>query len=154
MITPLDNFHYPQRRDGEMETKRLGEGMDQSKRNSISSIFNNFERIEIIELIGDFFNIESMKPDNSVRVSKNSGQVSIEIDMPGSSKSDVSVDILESNILKIEWKNPRNETKRREFKVSQRADVKNIVATVADGMLTVTIPELPKPTDARRIEVK
>jgi len=54
----------------------------------------------------------------------------------------------------LNGKNPKGEENLREFKIDRRADVNNIVATVTNGMLTVTILELPKPTDARKIEVK
>jgi HSP20 family molecular chaperone IbpA len=139
--------------DGKAETEKSGENMEQRKR-SVLDLAGDLMDTDLTELFGDFFGINSMRPSKLVRVSKSSGQVSIEIDMPGSSKSDVSIDIVESNILRVEWKNPKGEENLREFRIDRRADVNNIAATVTNGMLTVTIPELPKPTDARKIEVK
>lgn len=140
--------------DDKAETGQSGESMTQPKRNAIDLLGDFMENNDLTELFGDFFGINSMKPNRSVRVSKSSGQVNVEIDMPGSSKSDVSIDVVESNILRVEWKTPRGETNVKEFRIDRRADTNNIVATVTNGILTIIIPELPKPADAKKIEVK
>ena len=128
--------------------------MAQPKRNVIDLLGDFMESNDLTELFGDFFNVNSMKPNRSVRVSKSPEKVEIEIDIPGSSKSDVSIDIIESNILRVEWKTPKGEVNLKEFRIDRRADANSIIAAVANGMLTITIPELPKPADAKKIEVK
>jgi HSP20 family molecular chaperone IbpA len=166
--TPLGDFHYSRRRirpglrityslprylDDKAETEQSGENMNHPKR-TILDLAGDLMDTDLTELFGDFFGIDSMRPNKSVRVSKNAGMVEIEIDMPGSSKSDVSIDIAESNILRVEWKTPKDGTNIREFRIGRRADTDSIIATVTNGILKITIPSLPKPTDAKKIEVK
>jgi HSP20 family molecular chaperone IbpA len=128
--------------------------MTQPKRNVIDLLGNFMESNDLTELFGDFFGVNSMKPNKSIRVAKNAGKVEIEIDMPGSSKSDVAIDVVESNILRVEWKTPRGEVNLKEFRIDRRADTGNIAAAVANGVLTITIPELPRPADTKKIEIK
>lgn len=129
------------------------ERVDMAKRNVFDLLGDLAERNDMTELFGGFFGIDSLKPNSSVRVIKGTGQVKIEIDVPGSSKSDVSVDITEMNILRVEWKTPAGGTHLKEFRISRSTDVDHISASVANGMVTIIVPELPKQSCAKKIEV-
>jgi len=77
--------------------------------------------------------------------------LSIEFDVPGLSKKDISVTIKE-NVLSIIGEND-SRTFNKSYKISEDLDVSKTTAETKDGVLTISIPKLEE-KKAKVIEVK
>lgn len=91
----------------------------------------------------------SRRPSD-VRVTKAKDLVTVEVDLPGVSLDNVSINV-ESGDLVLKWKkeNSRGSSEGEySFSISKSADVQSIGAKLANGVLTVTIPSLQKNPDA------
>ena len=90
----------------------------------------------------DYFN-RNMKIEDDV--------LSMEFDVPGLSKKDISVKVV-GNILSIAGEND-SRTFNKSYKISEDWDVDNASAETKDGVLTINIPKLEE-KKAKVIEVK
>lgn len=90
----------------------------------------------------DYFN-RNMKIEDDV--------LSMEFDVPGLSKKDISVKV-EDNILSIAGEND-SRTFNKSYKISEDWDVSKTSAETNDGVLTISIPKLEE-KKAKVIEVK
>jgi HSP20 family molecular chaperone IbpA len=81
---------------------------------------------------------------SDVRVSKSKDLVTVEVDLPGVSLDNVSINV-ESGDLILKWKreNSRGTSEGEySFSISKSADVQNIGAKLSNGVLTITIPSV------------
>ena len=90
----------------------------------------------------DYFN-RNMKIEDNV--------LSMEFDVPGLSKKDISVKV-EDNILSIVGEND-SRTFNKSYKISEDWDITKTSAETKDGVLTISIPKLEE-KKSKVIEVK
>jgi len=107
----------------------------------VDNIFNDIYK-------GFFDNDSFYNGQTSVR--KEGDNVVIEIEMPGTKASEVSVTHLDG-MIRIEYKR-RGKDKFYEFKVHRDADLANAKAKVENGLFTLTFGRL-EPKGANKIEV-
>lgn len=91
------------------------------------------------------------KPQRDTRNMKLEDDVlTMEFDVPGLSKKDISVKV-EDSVLSIEGDNEKRTFNKR-YNISEDFDVTKTSATVKDGVLTVSIPKMEE-KKAKVIEV-
>ena len=91
------------------------------------------------------------RPGATHRVTKNGDEITIEIDMPGTKASDVSVSF-EDNVIHVDYK-VRGVDHYQEFRVSRDADIANATAKVADGLFSLTFKRVTPTTKSIKIPV-
>ncbi len=129
--------------------------------NDFDKIFNNF--------LSEDYSIQHSKPWNpSVDIEENETSFSLTADIPGMSKKDVSIEILDG-VLTI--KGERNDLKQNEddffvvkerntgsfcrsFKLPENVEDENMKASVKKGIVTISLPkeEVVEP-EARTIKI-
>ena len=79
---------------------------------------------------------------DSYRVSQSDGLTTMEIDMPGVSRSDVSVEVTSGNILIVNSKRTGTVNRSYDYQWALRAEanVEGIASRLEAGVLTVTVP--------------
>jgi HSP20 family protein len=83
------------------------------------------------------------------------GGYAIEIEVPGSGKDDISVDV-KAGVLTIEAKSSKGRRDRKyskSFTLDGKFDTEKIAAEIADGLLTVTVPVV-KSEKTKKIAIK
>jgi HSP20 family molecular chaperone IbpA len=117
--------------------------------------FENFSR-KVDHFMDDIFGSKGSglligKP----RVHKDKDSVTIEIDVPGAKPEDVAVSS-EHGILEVKWTRESHGKKfegHQSFSISKNADIANIKASVAHGMLTLVIPSVTSESKSVSIKV-
>jgi len=93
----------------------------------------------------------------------------VEVDLPGVKKEDIKVDVHDNTVTLSGERNTKNELKKenyykieseygkfeRSFSLPEDADIENIHAETADGILEVVIPKLEAVKESpKKIEIK
>ena len=92
----------------------------------------------------------------------------IDIDLPGMSKDDISIDIDENSLIISGERTLKEEVKEedyhkietsfgkfeRVFSLPKNVDIENITASSQDGVLEVVIPKQEKTASKKRIKIK
>jgi len=128
--------------------------------NQMSSMLDDWKEVE-----GDSFT--SFSPAVNTREGKSAYHV--EVDLPGVKKEDIEVNVHDNTVTLSGERNTKSELKKenyykveseygkfeRSFSLPEDADVENIHAETADGILEVVIPKLEAVKDSpKKIEIK
>jgi len=88
-------------------------------------------------------------------VQENKGEYSVEVELPGVRKEDISVD-MDNGVLSVKALRKRGEEEihyERHFRLADEVDTSRIVATHENGVLKLTIGRKPEATP-QRIEIQ
>ena len=104
-------------------------------------------------MFDDFVPIFPQTRAISPSVHSDEDAVTLTCDVPGVKTQDVDITVQE-DILAIRWtrKNGSTYNFERSYRIPETLDAENLSADLADGVLTVRIPKLPK-AKARRIPI-
>lgn len=122
---------------------------------------NFFEGVRDFPMISPHYLREVCKAN----ISETEGEYTIEVDLPGYAKEDISIE-LKKGIIKISAKKEKNEKKyihqekfvenvSREFSIGENIDETKIEAKLENGILEIDIPKKTKePETSNKIEIK
>lgn len=97
-----------------------------------------YSEYDISEIFDFVLGADYKKPKENSNVEHREDVDVLSIDLPGYKKENILVEA-SSDILKISFKGSRGDETRK-YKLTDKADFKNITSTFEDGVLVVNIP--------------